>query len=73
MVVKLNGELLGGHVHVRVFTSKSLNSQFASAGKLVFSADEYPGFVEGMRRASDPGAFLVLVEGHLAPKVAPGV
>lgn len=36
---------LGGHIHVRVFTSTN-GVTFANCGKLVFNVEEWPGVKE---------------------------
>ena len=50
-------QLLGGHVHVRVFSGKNLNGALGKNGDLVFTEDEWPAFraflERGHIRASD--------------------
>jgi hypothetical protein len=37
-------ELLGGHVHVRVFAGQENSSSFGKAGELVFREEEWADF-----------------------------
>ncbi len=41
MIIRFRYKKLGGHYHVRVFTSKAMNMTFARCGELTFSEEEW--------------------------------
>jgi len=41
MIIRIRYKILGGHVHCRLLTSKSMGHTFAKCGDLVFSIEEW--------------------------------
>lgn len=42
MVMRIRYQILGGHVHCRVFTAPAPGTTFAKNGDVVFSVEEWP-------------------------------
>jgi len=41
MIIRMRYEIIGGHVHCRLFTAKAKNMTFVKCGDLTFSLDEW--------------------------------
>ncbi len=51
MIIRWRYKILGGHVHVRVFTSKAHNFTFAKCGDLCFGVSEWNDVRDQLYRA----------------------
>lgn len=60
-VLRYRWELLGAHIHVRVFVAPAREATFALAGTLVFDADTWPAVLAALTGAA-PGAIDFLEE-----------